>query len=62
MCALITWEFYKDEDPDSVGLGWDLGVSSSNKLPGDTSATSPQITLREQNQGDFLCAKSECKV
>ena len=31
MCILSIWEFYKDEDLDSVGLRWDLGVSSSNE-------------------------------
>lgn len=31
MCILSIWEFYKDENPDSVGLKWDLGVSSPNE-------------------------------
>lgn len=33
MCTCITWGSCWNADSDSVGLGWDLRVSISNKLP-----------------------------
>lgn len=59
MCILSIWEFYKDENPDSVGLKWDLGVSSPNEAISGLLAHRSHLGSKT---GVFLCAKSECKV
>lgn len=45
MCTAITWEFWKNADSDSVGLGQGLGFCVSLRLLGHADAAGPQTTL-----------------
>ena len=48
--VLVTSQIIKLLPPrgsDSIGLGWDLGAGTANKLPGDANADGLDTTLPE---------------
>ena len=48
--VLVTSQIIKlppSRGSDSVGLGWDLGVGTANKLPGNANADGLDTTLPE---------------
>lgn len=45
MFIQIPEDLVKNIDSDLVGLGWDLKICISNKLPYDAEATDPGITV-----------------
>lgn len=44
-CMCIAWGPCEPADFDSLGLGWDLRVYTSDKLPADVNEAGPWTTL-----------------